>query len=581
MDFDALFHDARAFYGAGNLPRATAICDSILAQHPDHSGALYMKGMIAFQQGDASKALPYLDKAVALVPQQANIQSNHGLILQTLGRLQESIASYDRAIAIDPAYVDAHFNRGIVLQKLKRPEEAIASYDAAIALDPRIAEAYLQRGCAREDLSKLKEALADYDTALTIQPNLAKAHYRRAFVLYALGRMEASLQAYDRTIALQPDLSAAHCNRGHALRELGRLDEAKASYERALALRPDNVLAKKGLLICSLPRMRDPAMVERLSVEVSAAEAEKQCAFLRKNLCILDYRVFHDMEYTDYLIASGYKDPSILAANACLREICARNPADHTPSASLKEFDVTPAECDVINNFRRTAPRYQMPLSLHSCLNEANDWAALEEQYLQSRPEVIFIDNMLSQECLAEFRKFCLLSHIWRREYTARYLGTTPEEGFVSPLQLQMAAELQKKMPRIFGGHDLTQLWAFKYSSTMGQGINVHADFARVNLNFWLTPDEANLDPSTGGLVVYDVPAPPSWTYQDYNQNEEKIFAFLKQHAAGSRRIPYRCNRAVLFNSNLFHATDTFQFKPGYQNRRINVTYLFGRGLQD
>lgn len=34
-------------------------------------------------------------------------------------------------------------------------------------------------------------------------------------------------------------------------------------------------------------------------------------------------------------------------------------------------------------------------------------------------------------------------------------------------------------------------------------GIAVHADSATVNLNFWLTPDEANLDPTSGGLVVY------------------------------------------------------------------------------
>lgn len=31
----------------------------------------------------------------------------------------------------------------------------------------------------------------------------------------------------------------------------------------------------------------------------------------------------------------------------------------------------------------------------------------------------------------------------------------------------------------------------------------VHADDARVNLNFWVTPDDANLDPTSGGLVVY------------------------------------------------------------------------------
>lgn len=41
-------------------------------------------------------------------------------------------------------------------------------------------------------------------------------------------------------------------------------------------------------------------------------------------------------------------------------------------------------------------------------------------------------------------------------------------------------------------------------------GISVHADSAAVNLNFWITPDEANLDPSSGGLVVYPKMPPQS-----------------------------------------------------------------------
>jgi hypothetical protein len=31
-----------------------------------------------------------------------------------------------------------------------------------------------------------------------------------------------------------------------------------------------------------------------------------------------------------------------------------------------------------------------------------------------------------------------------------------------------------------------------------------------------------------------------------------------------------------LFNSNLFHETDAINFKTGYENRRMNVTMLFG-----
>jgi hypothetical protein len=41
--------------------------------------------------------------------------------------------------------------------------------------------------------------------------------------------------------------------------------------------------------------------------------------------------------------------------------------------------------------------------------------------------------------------------------------------------------------------------------------------------------------------------------------------------------VPYRANRAVIFDSDLFHETDVIHFKPGYENRRINVTLLYGR----
>jgi hypothetical protein len=46
---------------------------------------------------------------------------------------------------------------------------------------------------------------------------------------------------------------------------------------------------------------------------------------------------------------------------------------------------------------------------------------------------------------------------------------------------------------------------------------------------------------------------------------------------AKSVTIPYRCNRAVVFASDLFHETDRMHFKEGYTNRRINITMLYGR----
>jgi hypothetical protein len=40
--------------------------------------------------------------------------------------------------------------------------------------------------------------------------------------------------------------------------------------------------------------------------------------------------------------------------------------------------------------------------------------------------------------------------------------------------------------------------------------------------------------------------------------------------------VPYRENRAVMFRSRLLHRSDAPEFKIGYENHRINVTFLFG-----
>ncbi len=119
-------------------------------------------------------------------------------------------------------------------------------------------------------------------------------------------------------------------------------------------------------------------------------------------------------------------------------------------------------------------------------------------------------------------------------------------------------------------------MWAFKYDSRLS-GIPIHADFAAVNVNFWITPDEANLNPDGGGLGVWDQEAPLDWDFAAYNKNEPAIRQFLKDSGAKMVNVPHRQNRAVMFNSDLFHETGTLNFKDGYENRRINVTMLFGR----
>jgi hypothetical protein len=107
-------------------------------------------------------------------------------------------------------------------------------------------------------------------------------------------------------------------------------------------------------------------------------------------------------------------------------------------------------------------------------------------------------------------------------------------------------------------------------------GSTLHADFAAVNVNFWITPNRANLDPESGGLVVYDLEAPQSWDFEAYNRRLDLISDFIGQQRPRAISVPYRENRALIFDSDLFHATAGSNFIPEYENTRINITMLFG-----
>ena len=219
---------------------------------------------------------------------------------------------------------------------------------------------------------------------------------------------------------------------------------------------------------------------------------------------------------------------------------------------------------------------------LSRALSPSWDPARVERHYLDNPPGVVVIDDVLTPECLRELRAFCLESTVWTgNRYAHGRLGAFFESGFNCPLLLQVAEEFRRALPGVIGDrHPLRQLWGFKSGPRLPADATVHADFAAVNANLWITPAEANLERDGGGLVVYELNAPLEWDFETYNNRPDVIHEYLRHHRARRRRIPYRENRALIFNSNLFHATDEVNFRPGYENRRINITMLYGNREQ-
>jgi hypothetical protein len=234
---------------------------------------------------------------------------------------------------------------------------------------------------------------------------------------------------------------------------------------------------------------------------------------------------------------------------------------------------------NVYNRFVHLSDTPRVPRALGS----GWDGRAVERAYLHDGPGLVVVDDFLSPQALAYVRRLCLESTLWTgNRYSDGRLGAFFMSGFSAPLLLQIAEEMRRALPSVIGrAHSLRQLWAFKNLPRVAGDSAIHADFAAVNVNFWITPDEANRDRASGGLVVYDKAAPLAWDFEQYNRRPDLIEDYLRGQQARAITIPYRQNRAIIFNSDLFHATSNIDFRPEYENRRINVTMLYGQRVDD
>ncbi|MEC5218916.1 hypothetical protein RCH09_003891 [Actimicrobium sp. GrIS 1.19] len=207
----------------------------------------------------------------------------------------------------------------------------------------------------------------------------------------------------------------------------------------------------------------------------------------------------------------------------------------------------------------------------------------VEERFLDRGEGVVVIDDFLSSQALEGLHRFAMQATVWTGiRYAYGRFGAFFNEGFNCPLLLQVAQELREALPRVITPrYPLRQMWGFKNSTDLPPAANLHADFAAVNVNFWLTPEECNADPATGGMIVYDVDAPITWDFHTYNGRTDIIKAFLRENRAKETYVSYRRNRCIMFNSDLFHGTHEVHFKPGFENHRINVTMLYGRREDD
>ncbi len=480
--------------------------------------------------------------AQASRPMTAEAALEHARGLLQAGRLAEAEEVCRRVLAVRPRNADALYLAGTVACQNGKHEEGARLLRQAVQVRPSHADAHDNLGNAYAELGRRDEAEAAFRQAIELDPDAAPAHSNLGGVLQQMGRLDEAEASYRKAVALAPRHPDLLGNLGNFLMHRGHTDEAFAIFERATAIRR---------------RPGDPQPAAAQDVHWTSAT-----------------KLRHDAEQLRYLVDRGLLTPDYERVAYDYEGALAALPASTDAAGTARLPEAFRDRLAPVYN--RMLYRAEAPALPGGALNPKLDTAAIEADYRRNAPGITYVDDLLRPEALDSLRRFCLESTFWfTYGFANGYLGAQGEDGFSCPLLSQIIEELRLAVPGIMGDSRLCKIWAFKYDSQL-QGIEVHADAAAVNVNFWITPDDANLDPEGGGLIVWDKEAPTDWDFERFNRGEDAIRGFLSDQGARPVNIPHRQNRAVLFHSDLFHETAPLNFREGYENRRINITMLYG-----
>ncbi len=534
-----LFAEAIGHHQAGRLAQAETAYQHILTKHPSHADTLHLLGLIAYRRSHYDHALRLITQAI-----------HH--------------------CATKPLYF---YNQGLVHQALHQWSEAERAYRTALSLNPDDLDALGNLGNVLREQGDLEAARAVYEQVVTMKPDHAEGHNNVGVVLKAQGKPEEAEAAWRRALALKPDNAEAHCNLGMVLFERDHIDEAIERFQTAVSVQPHYAKAHHCL---GLARLWKEDLGGALEAFRASANLTHNHGRAVRVAALHASRIQHDAEQLRYLAEREvfrHADPHYEETLHALRQQVGQS-GEANPRIPLSQEEAH-ALAPSLSHILHYADNPALP---KGALHPALDRDECERRYQASRPEMLVIDAFLRPEAVAALRQFCLESTIWKKDYDDGYIGAFLGEGFSSPLLLQVAEELRTAFPGIFRQHRLLQAWAFKQDNTR-RPLKIHADAAAVNVNFWITADDANVDPTCGGLIVWDKEAPKDWDFAAYNSTafQPRIVDFLKQSGAEAKKIPYRENRAVIFNSDLFHESDTCVFRDDYESRRLNITFLYGR----
>ena len=174
-----------------------------------------------YSAGDYPKALEECKKALALYPGSASAHGSCATIYVMMDRMEEALSELTLSIRIDREKGQENANTfntlGHVYMKQGNNQAALDAFDKATTIDAKLALAFYNKGLTHNRMRQSEKAKDDFRRAILADAKYADAHWQLAMICDEQGDVTCALDAYQnfksRVQALPEYLAdVAHAN---------------------------------------------------------------------------------------------------------------------------------------------------------------------------------------------------------------------------------------------------------------------------------------------------------------------------------------------------------------------------------
>ena len=509
---------------------------------------------------------------------------NTALQLHHNGKLNEADEIYQLILKSDKNNFDANHLHGLVLSQNKKYEDSLIFFKKALELNNNF-EINNNIGIAYKNLKDYKLAEKYFINAINLDKNNYKSYFNCANLYHDNSEYKKAIEYYEKALECNQEFEESYLKISEVYKELFQntkprnevhLMNSKKYLSKLLRLNPNHTGAyiSLGMTQLWLKQIEDANNSFNQAVKLDQNNPHVIETYINKyanDINSLKTIIKHEYEQLSYLIEKY----NISENDDFDKEYYQSIEMLHS-KINTARFNTNTPSIEFKQKLFKIRYKKNPDISEKNLINLKNNINNVENEYLNSNPEILVLDNFLDDDALILLRKYCNEANIFKYAFHNGYVGSFLTKGLSNHFILKLSEDLRKSFTKIFTNLVLTQAWIFKYDSKR-LGTGIHADQATVNVNFWITENESNLDSSGGGLVLWDKIPPQEWSFNEYNSvdSSSKIEKMLSQEKINKQVIEYKENRAVIFNSKLFHATDNFHFKDNHVDRRLNITFLY------